>query len=155
MKRHFKSLVVGCSFHIRAIYHGLSCTKWNLLSLFYVGWIHLQFSITLGSVYKQPKKLRTSLCCLNLSQIWLVLLLIRCLNFLITFVTHFENIRISNFYLKLGIYRRVIWQIRKRQGFYHCISIQTVWISRVTAKQTFDFWKICCLVPKHWTSCVA
>ena len=110
---------------------------------------------TLSSVYKQPKKLRTSLCCLNFSQIWLVLLLIRCLNFLITFVTHFENIRISNFYLKLGIYWRVIWQIRKRQGFYHCISIQTVWISRVIAKQTFDFWKICCLVPKHWTSCVA
>ena len=81
--------------------------------------------------------MRTSLCCLNFSQIWLVLLLIRCLNFLITFVTHFENIRISNFYLKLGIYRRVIWQIRKRQGFYHCISIQTVWISRVIARKTF------------------
>ena len=47
---------------------------------------HLLFPIfsTLSSVYKQPKKLTTSLCCLNFSQIWLVLLLIRCLIFVMS-----------------------------------------------------------------------
>ena len=59
---------------------------------------------TLSSVYKQPKELTTSLCCLNFSKIWLVLLLIRCLNFVM-------SITLKSFkkqfpcQIKLGIHR--------------------------------------------------
>ena len=39
---------------------------------------------TLSFVYKQLKKLITSLCCINFSQIWLVLLLVRYLIFVMS-----------------------------------------------------------------------
>ena len=52
---------------------------------------------TLSSVYKQPKKLTISLCCLNFSQIWLVLLLICCLIFVMPIT--FEPFHM-NFYKK-------------------------------------------------------
>ena len=61
-------------------------------------------SYTLSSVYKQPKELTTSLCCLNFSKIWLVLLLIRCLNFVMSITLKSFKKQFSC-QIKLGIHR--------------------------------------------------
>ena len=109
----------------------------------------LLVSITLSSVYKQPKKLTISLCCLNFSQIWLVLLLICCLIFVMPITLKAFHM---NLYEKNMVYKRSSWTLTEN---YRYIFIKTKSISRVIAKYIFNICKFCCLAPKASSRCVA
>ena len=76
------------------------------------------FMITLSSVYKQPQKLKASLCCLNFSQIWLVLLLIRCLIFVMSMT--FKALKKHFLWKNLAYIRSswTIWQIKSKTRIF-------------------------------------
>ena len=114
----------------------------------WISWVHS----TLNYVHKQPKKLMTSLCCLNFSNIWLVLSPIHCLKFMISITSKtLQKQILCKKKLDIQATHRVcapLGRLRTRQEYYHYIFIKTEWISGTGCKTDLWFWECLLLSSK-------